>query len=342
MCVPRRLQRHARDSPMTGTVVVSLDAELAWGYHDEQPSARRADERLGRAYAALARGYYAGHGITESELNTARKSWIRLLDALDEFDVPATWAVVGHLFLDSCDGEHRSHPLAPEWFANDPGGDVAERPLWFAPDLVDAIAERPTEHEIGSHSFSHVEFGDTSREAAVAELRATSAATDRSLTSLVFPRNRVGHLDALAEHGFICYRGNMARWYDDSLLRSAAKLTNMLAQRSPPPVSHPTVDEHGMVDVPASINLFGFEGLARSLAAPAVADPLVRQAKSGIERAVAEDGVFHLWFHPNDVLKSSHIARVRAVLDHVAERRERGDITVATMSEVAERTLDAD
>jgi hypothetical protein len=133
----------------------------------------------------------------------------------------------------------------------------------------------------------------------------------------------------------------MARWYDDSVIRPAAKATNMLTQLSAPPVSHPTVDEHGLVDIPASLNLFGFEGLARSLATPVVADPLVRQTKLGIERAIAEEGVFHLWFHPNDVLRPSHIERVRAVLEHVAERRERGEITVETMSEVAERTLDA-
>lgn len=328
---------------MTGTVVVSLDAELAWGYHDEQSSAPRsawrASEHLQRAYAALTRGHYAGHGITETELHTARDSWLRLLDVFEQFDIPATWAVVGHLFRDDCDGEHRSHPLAPAWFANDPGGTATEQPLWFASDLIEAIAERPTDHEIGSHSFSHVEFGDTSREAAVAEFRATEAATDRSLTSLVFPRNRVGHLDALAEHGFTCYRGNMARWYDDSVIRPAAKATNMLTQLSAPPVSHPTVGEHGLVDIPASLNLFGFEGLARSLATPVVADPLVRQAKLGIERAIAEEGVFHLWFHPNDVLRPSHIERVRAVLEHVAARRKRGEITTETMSQVAKRTL---
>ena len=325
---------------MTGTVVVSLDAELAWGYHDEHESAVGSD-RLQRAHAALTRGYYPGHGITSDELETARESWIRLLDSFDEFDVPATWAIVGHLFRDGCDGEHADHPLAPEWFANDPGGTVAEQPLWFAPDLVDAIVDRSTNHEIGSHSYSHVEFGadGTNRETATAELQATSAATDHSLTSLVFPRNRVGHLDALADHGFTCYRGNMNRWYDGSVARPAAKAANMLVQRSPPPISHPTVDEHGLVDVPASLNLFGFEGIARSLAAPFVADPLVRQAKLGIERAVAEEGVFHCWFHPNDVLRPSHLGRVRAVLEHVATRREHGDVTVATMSEIAERTL---
>lgn len=134
----------------------------------------------------------------------------------------------------------------------------------------------------------------------------------------------------------------MARWYDDSVIRPAAKATNMLTQLSAPPVGHPTVDEHGLVDVPASLNLFGFEGLARSLATTVVTDPLVRQAKLGIERAVTEAGVFHLWFHPNDVLKPAHIERVRAVLEHVATRREQGEITVATMSEVAARTLNAD
>lgn len=333
---------------MTGTVVISLDAELAWGYHDEHSSsagglARRTSNRARQAYRTVTRGHYADHGITSDELATARRSWLRLLDAFEEFDTPATWAVIGHLFLDECEGEHRSHPLSPGWFASDPGGTAAEQPSWFAGDLIDAIADSPTEHEIGSHTFSHVVFGapTTNSEVASAELRAATdaaAAHDCSLTSLVFPRNWVGHRDVLAEHGFTCYRGNRARWYDDALVRPAAKMANMGLQFSPPPVGQPTVDEHGLVDIPASLNLFSFEGLARSLIGPVVTDPIVRQAKLGIERAINEDGVFHLWFHPNDVLRPSHIERMRTVLAHVDERRSQGELTVETMSSLAERT----
>lgn len=328
---------------MTGTVVVSLDAELAWGSHDVGVSSTASEtdgSKTGvrRTYDAVTSGYYTGNRLTTAELATARRSWQRLLDAFDEFGVPATWAVVGHLFLEDCDGEHATHPLSPAWFASDPGGNAAEHPLWFAPDLLADLESRPTDHEVGSHSFSHVEFGDATRATADAELAAATAASETTLTSLVFPRNRIGHLDVLADHGFTCYRGLMPRWYDDTVLRPAAKATNMVAQFSAPRVSHPTVDEHGLVDIPASLDLFGFEGWARSLAAPFVTDPLVRQVKAGIERAVSEDGVFHLWFHPNDVQTPAHLDRVRTVLAHIAERRAANDITVETMSEVAERT----
>jgi len=74
-----------------GTVVISVDAALGWSSIDRQtPRTRRAD--------------------------AARSGWRTLLDAFDEHELPATWAVVGHLLLDDCDGVHEHHPLAPARF----------------------------------------------------------------------------------------------------------------------------------------------------------------------------------------------------------------------------------
>lgn len=62
-----------------GTVVISLDAELAWGVHDlEDPPATRIER--------------------------ARGSWLDLIEPFEAFEIPATWAIVGHLFLEECDG----------------------------------------------------------------------------------------------------------------------------------------------------------------------------------------------------------------------------------------------
>ncbi|SFB92890.1 Polysaccharide deacetylase [Halobiforma haloterrestris] len=308
-----------------GRVVLSIDAELAWGFHDlEDPPQRRIDR--------------------------ARLGWRRLVEWLDAYEVPATWAVVGHLFLEDCDGSHSSHPAADDgWFAPDPGGTAADCDRWFGPDLIDRIEDADVDHEIGCHSFSHVLFdGETTdRAVAAAELQACrEVARDRGidLESFVFPRNVVGHRDVLAEHDFTCYRGRgPSRWYDRPWLYPVGKFASYSVGRTPPPLVEPTVDEHGLVDVPGSLCLFSFEGMARSLVEPFAGDPVVRKAKRGIDAAAAANGgeICHLWLHPNDLTTPRTVRRLRRILEYLDERRRETDLRVETMAEVARTTLDA-
>lgn len=298
-------------------VVISLDAELAWGFHDldDPPTAR---------------------------IEGARGAWNRLVDLFERGDVPATWAVVGHLFLDECDGVHADHPAGEAWFARDPGGDRASNPNWFGRDLIDRIHDGDVGHEIGSHTFSHVEFGDPSTDRAVAdaELRLANEVADDygvDLDSLVFPRNNAGHLDVLADNGFTCYRGNAPRrWYQELPVRAPGKLATYALKRSHPPIVEPTVDRHGLVDVPASLYLFDLEGVGRSLIAPFSPTPVLQQVEAGLEAlAEREEGVFHLWLHPNNVTAESDFRRLEAVVDLINDyRRDRG-VTVETMRDVA-------
>ncbi|MCL7416714.1 MAG: polysaccharide deacetylase family protein [Halalkalicoccus sp.] len=301
-----------------GTVVISIDAELAWGFHDLSDPPR---ERIA----------------------AARPAWSRLLSLLEEFSIPATWAIVGHLFLEECDGLHTGHPGSPAWFARDPGGTAGEHDEWFGPDLVRAVRDSPVGHEIACHSFSHVQFGDpeTTRELAAAEVEASIEAADGTgieLHSFVFPRNKVGHRDVLAAYGIRSYRGVRPRqWFDTPRARRTGKFLDAALVRSPPPLVSPSVDEYGLVNLPASLDLFGFEGLARRVLTSTVGDPVVRQARAGIDRAVESEGVFHCWLHPNNLLTERDVERLRRVLSYLAARRESTPLTVETMRTVSER-----
>lgn len=303
-----------------GTVVISLDAELAWGFHD-----------------------LAGHA--SARVDKARADWLELLDLFDEFKIPATWAVVGHLLLDECDGTHADLESSDGWFARDPGGTADESSDWFAPDLIEAIRDAKMNHEIGCHGFSHVEFGDraTTREIAAAELRESrrvASGRDIDLKSFVFPRNNVGHREQLEEYNFTCYRGNTpARWYDGTPIRPIGKAISMAAGRSPPPIVQPEVDEYGLVNVPASLYLFTFEGLPKRIIEQATGDPIVRQAKLGIDGAVESDKVFHAWLHPNNLSKKEDVDRIRKILEYIQEKREMTGLDVQTMGQVARNTL---
>lgn len=304
-----------------GTVVISLDAELAWGFHDLEDG---PDGRIGGA----------------------RDGWRALLALFDEFEIPATWGIVGHLFLDECDGRHGSLAAPDGWFSNDPGGRADDRSVRFAPDLVRAVRDAAVGHEIATHTFSHVEFGQagTTRAMAASELRESTRladAWDLDVASMIFPRNTVGHRDVLSEFGIRAYRGRSPdRWYHGRRAEPAWKSLSLTLGRDPPVVT-PSVDRFGLVNIPASLYLFCFEGLPRRLADRVVGDPVVRAAKRGIDAAAASDGTCHLWLHPNNLRTPADIERVRSVLEYLAATVSTTGLEVATMDDVARRTLAA-
>ncbi|MFC5366440.1 polysaccharide deacetylase family protein [Salinirubrum litoreum] len=299
-------------------VVLSLDAELIWGFHDQDD-------------------------IPAEQVRHARDSWLYTLDLFDRYGVPATWAVVGHLFLDSCDGVHADHPAGAEWFARDPGGTATPDSEWFGGELIDAIRDSEVDHDVGSHTFSHVEFGrsDVSKEVARAELEYSVGVADEydlEFASFVFPRNNVGHRELLADYGFSCYRGVAPeRWYDGTPVRRMGKFATFALGTGSPPIVDPELDEYGLVDVPASMYLFSFEGLASDIAGGVTGDPVVSQVELGLDKLRERgDGTLHLWFHPNNLTSAEDRRRLEQIVSRVAEYRDQYDVAVQTMSRVAD------
>ena len=326
------------------SVVVSVDAELS----NHRPPTERSKRR-------------------------ARYGWRRLLALFETYDVPATWAVVGRL----CTTEDTLASLAvDEWFTDgaaesfdrDTGAISDERRALnrdlTAPWLVDALATSPTDHDIGSHSYSHPRFTNVSRELAVADVEAATAALDRwnpDPDSFVYPFNAVAHRDVLAEAGFTCYRGTagpdagqepsadrhprhplelaperpkeLAGWAFDRL----SEAVTWTVGSSGPALVEPERDDSGLVAVPSSLpSLYRMPVAVRSAIRDAGRYPLARVAKRGIDRAVERDGTFHVWFHPADFHTERDFRSLERVLEHVDRRREDG-LRVETMADVAAR-----
>lgn len=296
-----------------GDVVVSLDAELSWGYHDLEDAPPRVDR--------------------------AREGWRTALDLLDRYHVPATWAIVGHLFLDDCNGRHDDHPLGGDWFSCGESGD------WCAPDLVSDVRDASVGHEIGAHAFSHVPMNEPWVTDAVADAefgccQRAAAGLDLSLDSFVFPRNWIHYREELAGNDFTCYRGYRPKpWYADSRARPFLKLLDYSPVGRWTPVVEPTVDEYGLVNIPASLYLYSFQGRVRELTERLGYDPIVEVAKRGIDAVADDDGVFHVWLHPHNILQPGGRERFAAVLDYAARKRDTTDVTVRTMEAVADDFL---
>ena len=311
------------------TFVLSIDTELVWGSFDHVPpadfAARYPDER----------------GVIRE-----------ILALLDRHDVAATWAVVGHLFLADCargqDG--RAHPGMPrpdyawfrgDWYRADPCADRTTEPLWYGDDIVDAIVAGTAGHEIGSHGFSHAVFGDPGfsaddARAEIGESLRVAALGGLELRSFVFPRNREGHHEVIAEGGFVAVRGADPTWYA-GLPGPLGRLAHLLDQALAvtPPVSVPRQVRPGLWDIPGSMLLMERTGLRQLVPVSA----RVRKARRGLRRAIREGAVFHLWFHPFNLApdRRAMLGALDQILTDVARLRAAGRIDVLTMGQLADQ-----
>jgi peptidoglycan/xylan/chitin deacetylase (PgdA/CDA1 family) len=271
----------------------------------------------------------------------------RLLELFVEFDVSATWCILGHLFLDGCSAEnglkhpeivrahHAWHPA--DWFIDDPCATVAAAPNFYGRDLVMKIRDCAVAQEIGSHSFSHVIFGDKgcSAEAArseLAECLRLAREMDIEMSSFVFPRNEIGHLDLVGEFGFKCYRGVEPNWFEKPQyphrFRRMMRLIDVL-RRAKPPVVLPEREENGLWNIPGSAMYFPMHGARRYIPAGA----RTKRAFKGLAAAAAEKKIFHLWFHPTNMVDETEkmFAGLRKILEYAALLRNKGKLDILPM-----------
>jgi len=308
-----------------GVFTVSLDFELIWGTLDLPASTRF------RTLCALERA----------------EVFDPLLELFAEFNISATWATVGHLFLNQCAKAHpelvRSSPADKLRLSLDPGTTEAQDPIFYARQLVEKIRDCRVLQEIGSHSFTHVLLGDPSCTQATAEGElnsAVAAARELGVTlhSFVYPRNMIGHADALVRHGFTCYRAPDETWYETGKQRKwyhrAGHLTDILAAKMPPAVM-PNWDANGIWAIPGSMLYTPSFGLRKYIPVKL----RVARAHKGLHEAVRRRRIFHLWFHPTDLVerRQSMLDGLRQIFSTATRMRDRGQLDILTMSQLTSR-----
>jgi peptidoglycan/xylan/chitin deacetylase (PgdA/CDA1 family) len=315
---------------------ISLDFELMWGSFDSG----KHRKFISHFRSGGSDGFKATRGIVD-----------RLLALFQKYDVSVTWATVGHLFLDACEARDGiKHPDMPrprhawferDWYEFDPCEDLRAEPLWYGRDMVLKILAAEPRHDVGSHSFSHVIFNDAgcTREVAEAEVRKCVELASElgvKLESFVFPRNQLGHLDVLREHGFHITRGAAPFWFakfrSRTLRRAGHVIDDVLAFT--PDCGLPEKSAAGLWIVPVSMFLQSLDGPRRLIPVSS----RIRKGIKGIERAVVEKSIFHLSFHPteNFCFRPEEMFRaLEAIVAHAARRRDEGLLQVMTMADIA-------
>ncbi len=334
-------------SARTGALVISLDFELAWGVRD----------------------VFDLDGTYRVNLLGARDAARRMLDHFARYDVAATWSTVGFLMADGRDEALAFAPTERPTYA-DPGLDPyptlddrhpreragdSERsdPLRFAPSLVRAIVAAPRQ-ELASHTYSHftaLEPGATP-DAFAADLQAAQAiAADRfgvQMRTLVLPRHQVRpeFLPIVAAAGFRAHRGpephvlgmphagvHDAAWKRASRLADAyVPLTGANA------AAWPSLDAHGLVDVPESRFL---RPASRRLS---IFEPLrVHRVVLAMEAAARTGRICHIWWHPHNfgADPDRNLRNLDAILERFDRLRDTFGFESLSMADVADRVATA-
>lgn len=270
------------------TFIISLDVELLWGLIPTR-------DKYSQTFLSL----------LTSDAKNGRGAIDFLLNVFEKYDIPATWAIVGHLFLDHCESD----------------------PLYHGKDIVKKIISSTVNHEIGYHSFSHVLFSECSREIAEAEIKkGLKLAKEFGITpkSFVFPWNKIGHVDILTENGFEIYRGKNGRW--DAGQRFLARMVNGAIDKIIASPTEPTW-RNGIWQIPSSMTFFDSQ-VPTSL--------LTLKAKIGICRAIRSNRVFHVFLHPHNLLYSPLLAKeFETLLAFASKKRDDDGLRITTMGEFA-------
>ena len=282
-----------------GGLIISADFEMAWAWRYTKTGADHI-----------------------SKGKSERENLPRILDILDKNKIPITFATVGHLFLAECKkGDHEWMKRIPyfddhwkfnsgDWYDHDPYSNYKDAPEWYAADLIDMIINSKVDHEIGSHTFSHIDFSYNNCPSDVAEdeIKACIRAAQDfkiDIKSMVFPGGTWGNIEVLNKYGFSIYR-----------------------KREKYELAYPYRDKFGLLVSVSTGSLeynlkFGWEP-----------EYFVRRLIKYIDKAIETNTIAHLWFHPS--LNPFILENIfPTFLKYCSDRRDSGELWIGTMNQIA-------
>ncbi len=308
---------------MSAKFLYTLDTEIAWGFFFR---------KYFKKYF-----YHFDHYRTNVD---------RLLNLMNLYSVKATWAFVGHLFLEECDGTHNDI-LRPryswfnyeDWHKCDPGTNLEKAPYWYGKDILDKVLNMKPAQEIAAHTFSHALLADKECTAEIAKSQ-VKACIDigkelgLNIETLVFPRDEIAYLEEIAELGIKTFRGPEQTWYANTPLNimKFLHITDQFFGLAPPVYKMSELkSDHGILNIPASQFLIPYDGFRKYISSAS----RIKKAIKGIDLAIKKDAVFHLWHHTFNLGSSENFFYILTqIFKYVDKKRKQGKIENCTMKEI--------
>lgn len=305
-----------------GVILFSFDTEQIWGYKDL---------------------------LSESEFQAVfpctRDTHEKLLKSVCDAGVSATWFLVGAMSLPGSCGSRDSKMagLSPESVAMVPEGNESTAPLWYSRSFVEHLRDAHPRQEIGLHGgLVHLIWtGPSNTTDSITWELARGAEVLRQMdihpTSFSFPRDEEAHHELLPQQGICCYRGKtpvlafrLGRTLPGAILRIVDEL-----RVARPPMACPQQLLPGLWNIPSSLFLYPISPSRARLV------PLrlrIARFSRGLQTAIRERGIFHFCLHPENLAESPKgFSLFEEMLDEVVRARDRGDVEILTMTDVASR-----
>lgn len=308
---------------MTATITFSIEVELGWGVVQ-----------------------FDKLDVLSPDRQAETDALVRILDHCDELEIPITFNVVGHLLreapLSSYDGGHEDG-----WFDNIPLANPEEAPLFYAPDLAKRIRETDVDHEICTHTFTHVECAEVSPNTLRWEFdKAIETHEEFGLdqpTSLVPPRHSPPPRDILREVGIEIVRSPRSKAPGYQKATNRISLAHDILTGKQPIVAPRIVDGIAETYCTKYSSLTApFLQSGRQLPHPIfrTMPRSVRQRlhsyhlHSTLSNTIQRDSYSHLWTHLWDTANDIQWPPIKGFLESVSSARDRGQIEVRTMEEL--------
>ncbi len=298
-----------------GVFVLSLDLELAWGTRRRQ----WAD-------------------IVGPDLDGTRRAIDGLLELFHQYELSATWVVVGAMFIG---GAKRHRWLADSQYDDVPLGDCRSQPRWYAEDILEKIRSVDPPQDIGCHTLTHMFVQDTDqcRQQFDLELqRSVELFGELGLPapkSFIYPKHFMAHFDLLSKHGIECYRGPEAGWFEHlptKAMRAAGRFASARLRQTPS-VGLPLRSPDGLWVIPSSQFYPSFRSVGKWVS---VADRVAKAIK-GLDAAARCKGIYHLWTHPFNLgLRTDELLQgLDQIFSHAASLRQQGLLENRSMAALA-------
>lgn len=178
-------------------------------------------------------------------------------------------------------------------------------------DVLEKISKLKNQ-EIASHSYTHPVFTEISKDEAIIEFNKFKR------KSFVFPRNKIKYLTELEKAGFKTYRGQ------DKYAQE------LLIPRVPP--VYELIQQNGLIKIPSSMYFVSGRGIRKYIPK----NLRYFKCKLGIDNAIKQNKIFHIWFHPVDFVDDTKkiFFDFEKVLAYASSKRRDGHLEILPMKNI--------
>lgn len=308
------------------TFVISLDFELFWGVI----RSRSIEDYQNNVY-----------GVEDAIP--------AIIDVFNEYQVSATWAVVGSIL---CDNFNEWNELINEFYFdysifkdNEIKKIIKNNPrLFFNKKLVQLI-KNSSSQELASHTFAHYEVENIESDKSNFRkdmLLNNMVMNENSIipNSIVFPRNIIDKtlISTLPELGIKTFRGNQNNFlYKDGdrvpfgLFGKGLRYLDSSFNLSGSNSSFAS-EIDGVINIPSTYFLRPISG---SNARNFLNYQRLRRIKNYMTQTAKSNGTFHMWWHPhnfgNDLKENIYF--LNQILDHFIDLKSKYKMVSATMDD---------